>query len=265
MTSSDQPTPQEQTAAAARRKVTMDRFHRLRRRRLLGRVGIGLAVAVVAIAVPVSLTGSNNPPARVVVGSPTTSIDPSVDSTIPPSTIGRSIRATTTTLTPPSTPVAASAPTTASSTSTTIHPRCTNQQFTARATTDHPTYTRGQTVNITVTVTNSGLTCEGGVAPDTCGPVSIYDISHTDVWDLGAGPDSPLGLYNCGGALIQTIVHGWSSTQRIGWSQDRCTLEMNGKQVVPNPNCPGTQVPDGTYTVVADNGAAPTVTIDIAG
>lgn len=167
------------------------------------------------------------------------------------------------TTTPPTT--SPSETTLAPTTTTTVPPSCTNQQFTAEATTDHPTYARGEIVNITVTMSNSGPTCEG-VPPWFCGQnASIYNSSHTDVWDWGAGPNQPQDVTGCPAAVSSTIPHGSSSTESMQWHQDQCTFEPSGDMTVPNPDCPQTQVPDGTYTVVADNGRAPSVSIQITG
>lgn len=141
---------------------------------------------------------------------------------------------------------------------------CSPQQFTSTIVTDHPDYTRGQTVNITMTMTNSGPSCEG-VPPWFCGQsASIYDSSHTDVWDSGAGPNNPQDIRSCPAGIQQTIGHGSSSSESLAWQQDRCTFD-NQSPAAPNPDCPATQVPDGTYTVAGDSSHASAVTISISG
>lgn len=165
----------------------------------------------------------------------------------------------------PSTALSTPSRTTVTLTPTTATtPHCSDQQFTAATVTDHSSYTRGQTVNIAVTMTNSGPTCNG-IPPWYCGQsASAYNSSGADVWDWGAGPDSPQDVKACPAAVNQPVPHGSSSSESMYWRQDRCTFDGQGP-VVPNPDCPGIQVPGGTYTVVADRGKAPAISIAISG
>lgn len=265
MTMNGPPTPEERSAMTARRDTTMRRFHTLRRRRLLERAGAAIAVAAMAIAASLFLVGSSDQATHVLVpaGVPS-STSPAVSSpaatTLPPTT---KLPSQSSPATPASTPVRSTTLPPAPSTTGTP-PSCSDQQFTAQTATDHSDYTRGQTVKINVTMTNSGPTCEG-VPPWFCGQhASIYNSSHADVWDSGAGPNSPSDVTGCPAAMNQLIAHGSSSTQSLAWQQDQCTFD-NQAFVVPNPDCPGTQVPDGTYAVIGDSGKAPAVSITISG
>lgn len=264
MTMNGPPTPEERSAMTARRDTTMRRFHTLRRRRLLERAGAAIAVAAMAITASLFLVGSSNQATHVLVpaGVPS-STSPAVSSpvatTLPPTTLPSQSSPATPASTPGRSTTLPPAPPT-----TGTPPPCSNQQFSAQTATDHSDYTRGQTVNINVTMTNSGPTCEG-VPPWVCGQhASIYNSSHTDVWDSGAGPNSPSDVTGCPAAMNQLIAHGSSSTQSLAWQQDQCTFD-NQAFVVPNPDCPGTQVPDGTYAVIGDSGKAPAVSITISG
>lgn len=271
----DEPSPEERAMLAARRHATMERFRSLRRRRRIG-VGIaGVAAVVVAVAVPLTVEGAPHKTTQVVLSSPTASKPPATG----PSSTLKDASATTTTSTTlstvaPSTTISrpvvtkatTPAPTTASTkpvaTSTTVPPNCTAGQYTGKVTTDRYSYSRGQIVNITVTLTNTGPTCEG-VPPWFCGQeASAYDSSGNDVWDWGAGPDSPQDVKSCPAASNQVIPHGASDTESMQWSQDRCTFEPDGQPpTLPNPDCPGTQVPSGTYKVVDDHDMAWAATI----
>jgi len=121
-------------------------------------------------------------------------------------------------------------------------------------------------VNITVTMTNSGPTCEGN-PPWFCGQgASVYNSGHSDIWDWGAGPDSPQDVTSCPAGVNQTIAHDASSSEPMPWHQDQCTFEPTAQPLaLPNPDCSGSQVPDGTYTVIADSGKAQTVGFTISG
>ena len=262
--------PEGVAAISARTKSTVERFHVLLRRKAVMRSGTGLFLVSAAITLPLLLAGTSKQPARVVM----------IPNSAPTSqTTEGALSTNQTTTSRPPTPASAPANKGTSqtvlsheaqgtavipATSTTVPPPCSTQQYTARATTDQSSYARGRSVIITVTMTNSGPTCEG-TPPWWCGQeASAYDSSGTDVWDLGAGPTTPQGVRNCPAALEQTVAHGSSSAERLSWQQDQCTFDPSAQPIGPNPDCPGTQVPDGTYKVVGDAGMAPPVTVTIS-
>jgi hypothetical protein len=55
---------------------------------------------------------------------------------------------------------------------------------------------------------------------------------------------------------------GYSNTQEVDWSQDKCTRQLRGSQLLI---CPRTQVPAGTYRIFGSYGtpaqAIATITI----
>lgn len=187
--------------------------------------------------------------------TPTTTSVPET-TTSPPATAASTVPPSTTTI-PPATTVAAP-------------PLCATQQYMTQATTDRSAYAKGETVTITVSMTNSGPTCTG-TTPGSCGlSASVESQSGNDVWDSGAGADNPplvLGQ-GCPTAESQTIPHGDSTNRVLQWKQDQCSFDPSGPPQHPNPDCPGTQVPDGTYTVTAPNpygGAIRNSTITVSG
>jgi hypothetical protein len=128
--------------------------------------------------------------------------------------------------------------------------------------TSEPGYARGQTVIISVTLANEGPACT--TPPQPCGPPpapSAYDTAGEDVWDYGAGKFT--GIPTC---IISPTPQAWpahhSSTQEFDWSQDECRTGPLGQA---NPNCPGTQVPAGTYRIVSGTGTSAPATITISG
>lgn len=265
MSTPESRSPDEEDVVEARRQATFDRFRQLRRRRLGIRAMVSSAAVAAGVFLAITLAPSGTGPARVVVGAPTG------PTTQPSTTTTLAAPGTTTagTVPPALAPPVSSPPTTKAkpsttipATSTTAPPPCSDQQFSTRVATDHPTYTRGQTVAITVTTTNSGPTCYGLPPWEGCGyPVSAYNSSHTDVWDWHAGSNTlPI---NCPADIYQNIPHGASGTTPVSWAQDQCT-SPNNYSIATNPNCPGTQVPDGVYNLVVDTNKAQT-TITITG
>lgn len=270
MTMIEPPTPEERAAISARKKVTVEGLHVLRRRRAVIRSGTGLLLVAAAITLPLLLAGTSKQPARLVIipnsapGTPTTAGPLSTNETTtsrPPSPASVPVNMGGSQTVPShEAPATAVAP----AITTTVPPPCSGQQYTARATADQSRYARGQRVIITVTMTNGGPACEG-LPPGWCGQgASAYDSSGTDVWDSDAGPNSSQDIKNCPAAIEQTVAHGSSSTQRLSWQQDLCTFDPSAQPVGPNPDCPATRVPEGTYKVVADGGMAPPVTVTIA-
>jgi hypothetical protein len=123
--------------------------------------------------------------------------------------------------------------------------------FVAAVRTSQPSYASGQTVIITVTQANDGPACT--IPPQPCGPPAAFASARNsagkDVWDSSASKTSP-GVGTCppGPVPPMTWTAHYSDTQKLGWMQDECTQGP----VLPgrtNPDCPGTQVPAGTYRI----------------
>ena len=48
-----------------------------------------------------------------------------------------------------------------------------------------------------------------------------------------------------------TWALGYADTQELDWGQDQCT-QGTSSPLQPNPDCPGTQLPAGTYRIVGE-------------
>jgi hypothetical protein len=120
--------------------------------------------------------------------------------------------------------------------------------------TSKPSYAPGQPVIVTVTQVNDGPTCT--IPPQVCGPphalVSAYNSAGVDVWDGIARKTLP-GGNTCGfGGPDMTWTAGYSDTEEFTWSQDKCTLGFSPWPGRLNPNCPGTQLPAGSYRIAGE-------------
>lgn len=125
--------------------------------------------------------------------------------------------------------------------------------FVAAVRTSEPSYAPGQTVIISVTQANDGPVCT--IPPQPCGtPVAFttaYNAAGKDVWDPGARKTNwGLEVGDCPpepGPSMTWTTH-YADTQIFDWSQDECALGP-GLPGHVNPDCPGTQVPAGTYRI----------------
>lgn len=136
------------------------------------------------------------------------------------------------------------------------------RQLVSAVRTSEPSYAPGQTVIISVTLANEGPACT--TPPKQCEPppaASAYNPAGEDVWDYGAGKFT--GIPTC---IVNPAPTTWpahySYTQELDWSQDKCETGPIGEA---NPNCPGTQVPAGTYRIVGGTGTSESTTITITG
>ncbi len=122
------------------------------------------------------------------------------------------------------------------------------------ARTNQTRFRPGQLVVITIIRTNTGPACGAPVTNSCGGGVSAQDRSGHTVWDSNAGPDTPVNAFSCPAEIIPTPTtvypQGWSQSSVIQWAQDRCTFEQtDSTPMVPNPDCPRTQVPPGPYSL----------------
>jgi len=126
--------------------------------------------------------------------------------------------------------------------------------FVTTVRTSEPSYAPGQVVIVTVTQANDGPACS--IPPQPCGPpqaqVSAYNAAGEDVWDYGARKTSPIQI-TCGldDGPGMTWALGYADTQELDWGQDQCTQGISSP-LQPNPDCPGTQLPAGTYRIVGE-------------
>ena len=110
----------------------------------------------------------------------------------------------------------------------------------------------GETVQITMSVKNEGLTCTGAGAassgPCGLGSVTASNVSGQQVWDSDG---NPLGdVYSCPSIGFQSVPSGWSTTVEFSWSQVQCASGASVGPPQTNPECPQTQVSPGTYSLV---------------
>jgi hypothetical protein len=140
---------------------------------------------------------------------------------------------------------------------------CEASQFVATATSDEVSYARGQTVNITVNLQDTSpdpcsdstnLIWQGGCVPSPGwgAGASAMNSDGQVVWDAGAGSTAG-GIFNCPASIYLTTIPGhFAASVELSWPQDVCTdapPSTEGPTIVPNPNCPGTPVPAGTYQI----------------
>jgi hypothetical protein len=128
--------------------------------------------------------------------------------------------------------------------------------------TSESSYASGQTVSISLTVANKGPACSTPPEPCITPPAaSAYNSAGKDVWDDGAAKFA--GVPTC---MVNPPPQVWpanySNTQKLDWSEDRCTAGPLGG---PNPNCPGTRVAAGTYRIAGGTGRSESAIITISG
>jgi len=125
-----------------------------------------------------------------------------------------------------------------------------------RASTDHTSYPLGAaSVSITLTYRNpSPYGCADTTAATTgCGPgATITNQSGQVVWQWRASPfNTPT---SCPATLSNLAIAGGETiTSQVVWTQDYCAAS-NSPPGEPNPNCPETAVPAGTYTIEGEWG-----------
>ena len=148
----------------------------------------------------------------------------------------------------------------------TVSPAGSCEHFVTTVRTNESSYAPGQTVVVSVTQVNEGPACNG-IPPEWCGNLqafaSAYNSAGKDVWDYGASKTIP-GQATC--PFAPAPGPGWpahySNTQKLDWSQEKCAQADTLQPGHANPNCPGTQVPAGTYRIVGnETSASATITI----
>ncbi|MGH9917558.1 MAG: hypothetical protein ACRD6W_01595 [Nitrososphaerales archaeon] len=120
-----------------------------------------------------------------------------------------------------------------------------------RLSTDKSTYSTGETVHITLTITNIGPACAGAELSGACNDgASATNESGQEVWDSDASPDG-VSVTSCPAEVIKSIPSGWTDSDQLAWTQDRCvSLAPTVPTPTTNPQCPETQVAPGTYSLV---------------
>lgn len=127
--------------------------------------------------------------------------------------------------------------------------------FATSVTTDHTRYRRGQAVVVTATRTNDGPGCRGSVSTTCGGGAYATDQQGQVVWNSAAGPHAPVPAFSCPvepSPPPTTIFPSRASQSAVfQWGQDHCTFETSTSAQLSGPNseCPGTQVPDGVYSI----------------
>lgn len=139
----------------------------------------------------------------------------------------------TTTVAPPTLPPSTSiAPTSSTTSSPTA---CNGSQFAVRVTTDKTTYSTGQTVMMTLSVTNDGSPCTGTEGSGPCWDGITASNASGAVWVSNPGP------YACPAMIIESVPAGWTDSDHIQWRQQSCPG--------PGSQCTEAQVPPGRYSI----------------
>jgi hypothetical protein len=142
---------------------------------------------------------------------------------------------------------------------------CTSEFLVTTVRTSESNYAPGETVIIKVTVANRGPACSIPTG-SPCGPAppgaSAYNSAGEDVWESGAGG----GQITCPPEPVTSVTYpaGYSSSEDIDWSQDKCVLQLRPVLLL---KCPRTQVHAGRYRIIASYGTPEqaTATITISG
>jgi hypothetical protein len=182
-------------------------------------------------------------PATPVAGSPTPSPAGTAQPLVPSSPGVGSLASPLPVPVPTAPPVGPSAaPTARPSAAPAASPagaECASNELTVQATTDKAAYTVGQSVTITLTVTNvSSRSCwvpVGGCATDM---FEVFDASGTLVW---AGFENSSQVCASAQEQHQTLDRGASLSRTSAWAQQECSN--------PNTGCTApTLAPRGTYS-----------------
>jgi len=159
---------------------------------------------------------------------------------------------TTTTALVPSTSITTPPSEVPQSTSTTtvqaqVQP-CQASEFAVHLSTDKESYVTGETVNISLSITNSGPACSGieGTGPCSDGATASNQVGAM-VWISNPGP------YGCPALLLRSIPSGWSASDELSWGQDECPA-FGGE-------CTHAQVAAGTYSIVGHWSVGPQTNI----
>lgn len=122
-------------------------------------------------------------------------------------------------------------------------PACQTSVFTPSVSTDQTSYSTGELVRITTTVTNTGPACtETEQAGFTCPGANVDNSSGQLVWTSAPAPDT--GCASKSGPPT-VLPSGWAQQTQFVWAQDVCTNRVNA--------CPQNQVPPGQYSVFGTN------------
>jgi hypothetical protein len=124
-------------------------------------------------------------------------------------------------------------------------PACIGSQFAAAVKTTGSTFAKGQTIPITLSITNVGQPCEsfgGGGNADVlegCPYLVATNASGQSVWNSTVIPDFGTACATPG--IGGTIPTGWSQTYPFSWNQLECPVSGSG--------CTQIQAPPGNYTI----------------
>ncbi len=124
-------------------------------------------------------------------------------------------------------------------------PACVGSQFAAAVTTSGSSFAPGQTIPITLSITNVGQPCESTAGRNTdvldgCPYLLATNASGQTVWNSTAKHRrrKPGVVPVAEGGTIPT---GWSQTLPFSWNQLECPVSGSG--------CTQIQAPPGTYTI----------------
>lgn len=221
-----------------------------------------LAVVATLIAISLGACGStlhahkvitNRPTATTIRATPasTTTTSVTASTAVRPVSSSTAVRAVTTT----------TAVRPVESTTATTLPVCAQGQIVTVASTDAATYSPGQTAVIGAELDNTGPTCSGADIAVGCG--ITYEVTNRSgqvVWDSWASSTESLFIPEAcpQGPPGPTFAGLYGDVYKTEWNLKECSGVSGDSNENPNPNCPETQVPDGTYYVTAAQSSYPT-------
>jgi hypothetical protein len=126
-------------------------------------------------------------------------------------------------------------------------PACIGSQFAAAVTTSGSSFAPGQTIPITLSITNVGQPCEsaptlGNADVLSCGPYLVAtNTGGQTVWNSTQFPEGGSGCGAGGSNGTGTIPTGWSQAYAFAWNQAECPIS--------GPACTESPAPAGYYTI----------------
>lgn len=129
------------------------------------------------------------------------------------------------------------------------------------ASTNAATYSTGQSAVIGAELKNTGPTCSGEDIAVGCGiTYQVTNRSGLVVWDSWASPTNSLFIPQpCPqGPPAPTFAGLYGDVYTTTWNLKQCSGVSGDSNENPNPSCPETPVPDGTYFVTAAQSPYPT-------
>lgn len=239
---------------------------RQRRRAVIGGLAVGVIAAATAGGVALAAPGHGPRPTPLEVapvGAPSAvpTSDGSTSTSATQATSTTSVQAVPPPVSAPATTVEPS-PSTDATTTTTVPPvpPCTTAQLVFTISIPSTSYPPGATIPITGTLTNTGSACQDTqnetsgcwtgdlVATNQAGQVVWQDYAETTVNPLVTScPAEVAGGFEVPAGSSESFTRTWAETDCV------YDTDPSAKLFTPNPDCPDTQVPAGTYSISSDS------------